>query len=74
MFFRQMLESMELDDYRAVVCWKKSFEISVKNSSEIFLKVSVSGDGLLHELLNGLASREDWDTVLSWFLIDFFAQ
>jgi len=40
---RQMLESMELDDYRAVV--------------------SVSGDGLLHELLNGLASREDWDTV-----------
>jgi len=40
---RQMLKTMELDDYRAVV--------------------SVSGDGLLHELLNGLASREDWETV-----------
>jgi len=25
--------------------------------------VSVSGDGLLHEVLNGLASRDDWDTV-----------
>ena len=26
----------------------------------------MSGDGLLHELLNGLASRDDWDTVLSY--------
>ena len=32
----------------------------------------MSGDGLLHELLNGLASREDWETVLALFLMDCF--
>jgi len=40
---RQMLKTMELDEYRAVV--------------------SVSGDGLFHEVLNGLASRDDWEKV-----------
>ena len=29
------------------------------------MKVSVSGDGLFHEVLNGLASRNDWEKVLS---------
>ena len=36
------------------------------NPERYLWKVSVSGDGLLHELLNGLASRDDWDTVLSY--------
>ena len=28
--------------------------------------MSVSGDGLFHEVLNGLASRDDWEKVLSF--------
>jgi len=31
--------------------------------------ISVSGDGLLHEILNGLAARDDWDDIRTQFPI-----
>ena len=60
---RQMLASMQLDGYRAVVC--DGFKpIQTVN---IFGQVSVSGDGLLYEVINGIGDRPDWRQVgLGW--------